>query len=71
MASNATSRVITILNITMDDITKRTSIEFLLNDYDEEEDHPFKSLTTCALDDRTSPFVSYMINEMVKMNNNT
>ena len=65
---NYTSRVNTILNPIMDDITQRTPIEDLLYESDEVEDYPFNALSICVFDGSTSPFVSHIINDMLPMN---
>ena len=67
---NYTSRGTTIINPTMDDMTKMTPVEDLLYESDEDEDATFNSLSTCVFDGRKSTFVSLMINEMVPMNKN-
>ena len=64
---NYTSRGTTIINPTMDDMTKMIPVEDLLYESDEDEDATFNSLSTCVFDVRTSPFVSQLINEIVPM----
>ena len=66
--SNDTSRVPTILNNTIDDTTQSTPTEDFFES-DDEEDNPFKSLSTFVFDGRIITFVSQIINDMVSMKN--
>ena len=68
--SDDNSRVTTMLNTTIDDTNQITLTEEILSESDEEEDHPFNSLSTCVFDGRTIHFVSKIINGMVSMKNN-
>ena len=55
----------------MDYNTQRTPIEELFSESYDQEDDPFNSMSTCAFDGSTGPFVSQIIYEILPMNNNT
>ena len=65
---NDNSRVPTILNTTIDVTTQSTPTEDFFESHDE-EDNPFKSLSTFVFDGRIITFVSQIINDMVSMKN--